>query len=189
MSFLPPGILHRFPCLHKYINKGTIFFFFFFFYSWLFLLGQLFSKMSEDITAFITSYTLHAQCNMNLVRTVHTHAHAHTLISLSLTHTHTHTHTHTQHTCSHTHTHPSWHLNYTTIFFSPFFFSFEIENYITICFIYFFVCLLLIDICTCRRMLYGTRGAGGGGRGSALWHRHQAIIFLFFLVYPVDMPE
>ena len=28
-----------------------------------FLLGQLLGMISEEITAFITSYTLHAQCN------------------------------------------------------------------------------------------------------------------------------
>ena len=43
--------------------KKKLFFFFFFFYSWLFLVAQLLSMISDEITAFITSYTLHAQCN------------------------------------------------------------------------------------------------------------------------------
>ena len=30
MSFLPPGILHRFLCLHNYVKKKAFFFFFFF---------------------------------------------------------------------------------------------------------------------------------------------------------------
>ena len=30
------------------------------FYSWLFLVGELFSMISWEITAFITEYTLHA---------------------------------------------------------------------------------------------------------------------------------
>ena len=59
MSFLPPGILHRFICLHNYVKKKA----FFFYYSWLFLVAHLLSMISEEITAFITSYTVHEQCN------------------------------------------------------------------------------------------------------------------------------
>ena len=61
MSFLPPGILHRFICLHNYVKKKA--FFLFFYYSWLFLVAHLLSMISEEITAFITSYTVHEQCN------------------------------------------------------------------------------------------------------------------------------
>ena len=77
-----------------------------------------------------------------------------------------------------------WLCNYITIVFScGFFFFFEIKTlYNFVLFIHLSV-YLLIDICACRRTLYGTRG-GEGGVVSALWHGHQAIIFLFF-----DLPS
>ena len=59
MSFFPSGILHIFLCLHNYVEKKVSFFF----YSWLFLVVQLLSMISEEITALISSCTVHAQCN------------------------------------------------------------------------------------------------------------------------------
>ena len=48
------------------------------------------------------------------------------------------------------------------------------------CFLFIY---LSIFVYMCRRARYGTEpggGEGGGRGGSALWHGHQAIIFLFF---------